>query len=115
MCGASHLIALATRRSHRAGTISGRGESVKLKASNRYADGYRRYDISPQSVRPTFEMLLFHCAVTMAERKMSRIVTRAAVAALFLLAALLPSSAQDNGTPGQFDFYVLSLSWSPSF
>jgi ribonuclease T2 len=51
----------------------------------------------------------------MAEPNMSRIVTRAAVAALFLLAALLPTFAQDHGTPGQFDFYVLSLSWSPSF
>jgi ribonuclease T2 len=43
------------------------------------------------------------------------IVTRAAVAAALLLAALLPAPAQDQGTPGQFDFYVLSLSWSPSF
>jgi ribonuclease T2 len=32
-------------------------------------------------------------------------------AAMFALAA--PAPAQD--TPGQFDFYVLSLSWSPSF
>jgi ribonuclease T2 len=31
--------------------------------------------------------------------------------------ALVPAAAQDDrqGTPGQFDFYVLSLSWSPSF
>ena len=42
-------------------------------------------------------------------------VTRAAITAAFLLAALLPAPAQDQGTPGQFDFYVLSLSWSPSF
>jgi ribonuclease T2 len=43
------------------------------------------------------------------------IVTRAAVTAAVLVAASLPASAQDQGTPGQFDFYVLSLSWSPSF
>jgi ribonuclease T2 len=42
-------------------------------------------------------------------------VTRAAAIAAFVLAAVLPASAQDSGTPGQFDFYVLSLSWSPSF
>src|ERR1700722_13414455 len=43
------------------------------------------------------------------------IVTRAAVTAAVLVAASLPASAQDQGTPGQFDFYVLSLSWSRSF
>jgi ribonuclease T2 len=43
------------------------------------------------------------------------IATRTAVIAAVLLTALLPASAQDQGTPGQFDFYVLSLSWSPSF
>jgi ribonuclease T2 len=37
-----------------------------------------------------------------------------------LLLAPLPATAQDgtagrSETPGQFDFYVLSLSWSPSF
>jgi ribonuclease T2 len=34
-----------------------------------------------------------------------------------LLAAPLPASAQGmrDDTPGQFDFYVLSLSWSPSY
>ena len=32
--------------------------------------------------------------------------------ALFLLLAW-PARAQD--TPGQFDFYVLALSWSPSY
>jgi ribonuclease T2 len=33
------------------------------------------------------------------------------------LAATTPAAAQDprQNTPGQFDFYVLSLSWSPSF
>jgi ribonuclease T2 len=39
-------------------------------------------------------------------------------ASLFAWAALAtPASAQDRrqNEPGQFDFYVLSLSWSPSF
>src|ERR1700722_15590110 len=90
---------------------SGKAESVKCKTLNRYAEGYRRYDIYPQSVRATFEMLLFHHSVTAAERLMIGTVTRAAVTASFLLAALLPAPAQDQGTPGQFDFYVLSLSW----
>jgi ribonuclease T2 len=26
-----------------------------------------------------------------------------------------PAAAQDRGTPGKFDFYVLSLSWTPSY
>jgi ribonuclease T2 len=36
---------------------------------------------------------------------------------LAALAATFPASAQDRrqNTPGEFDFYVLSLSWSPSF
>ena len=44
-------------------------------------------------------------------------IARAAVAAGFLCAALFPCQAQDarQDEPGQFDFYVLSLSWSPSF
>jgi ribonuclease T2 len=48
---------------------------------------------------------------------MSGFVARAAVAAGFLAAAALPAPAQDAraNQPGQFDFYVLSLSWSPSF
>lgn len=40
---------------------------------------------------------------------------RAALALAFLLAALLPANAQRYGEPGHFDFYVLSLSWSPSY
>jgi ribonuclease T2 len=41
----------------------------------------------------------------------------AAIAVLCLTALAAPASAQDtpHGTPGRFDFYVLSLSWSPSF
>ena len=49
---------------------------------------------------------------------MANIVTRIAViAALFLAISLVSSEAQDRrqNEPGQFDFYVLSLSWSPSF
>jgi ribonuclease T2 len=41
----------------------------------------------------------------------------AALFALLLAALLAPAAAQDGGRdePGRFDFYVLSLSWSPSF
>jgi ribonuclease T2 len=52
---------------------------------------------------------------------MRRIVRRAAMAAAVLLtaaAAFAPGTlAQDRrqNQPGQFDFYVLALSWSPSF
>jgi ribonuclease T2 len=60
-------------------------------------------------------MLLFHPGVTAVERLMAGIVTRASIVATLFLAGLLPARAQDQGTPGQFDFYVLSLSWSPSF
>ena len=40
-----------------------------------------------------------------------------AIAALIGLATPGPASAQDRrqDTPGDFDYYVLSLSWSPSF
>ena len=44
---------------------------------------------------------------------MPRLIERAALAMLLLAPAA--ALAQDPGTPGQFDFYVLSLSWSPSF
>ena len=39
------------------------------------------------------------------------------IALVALAAAFGPASAQDKrqNTPGEFDFYVLSLSWSPSF
>jgi ribonuclease T2 len=46
-------------------------------------------------------------------------VVRAAAAAvgLFAVAATLTAQAEDRrqNQPGQFDFYVLALSWSPSF
>ena len=47
---------------------------------------------------------------------MSRIVRRAAIAATLLLVAAA-ASAQDRrqNQAGNFDFYVLALSWSPSF
>lgn len=47
---------------------------------------------------------------------MFRIVRRAAIAAALLLVAAA-ASAQDRrqNQTGQFDFYVLALSWSPSF
>lgn len=34
---------------------------------------------------------------------------------LLLLATGVPARAQLQGTPGQFDYYVLALSWSPSY
>jgi ribonuclease T2 len=40
---------------------------------------------------------------------------RGVAALLLVLAAAAPASAQDHGEPGRFDFYVLSLSWSPSY
>jgi ribonuclease T2 len=48
---------------------------------------------------------------------MTKHAWRAAVVAAFLLAAANAASAQDprQNEAGQFDFYVLSLSWSPSF
>ncbi len=48
---------------------------------------------------------------------MAKTVVGAAVAAFVLLAAASHASAQElrQNEAGQFDFYVLSLSWSPSF
>ena len=44
-------------------------------------------------------------------------IPRFLTALVALAAAFGPASAQDKrqNTPGEFDFYVLSLSWSPSF
>ncbi len=39
----------------------------------------------------------------------------AAIALAALVFGLLPARAQQYGEPGQFDFYVLALSWSPSY
>jgi len=48
---------------------------------------------------------------------MVKFVLRTALAAFVLAAAALPALAQDprQNAAGQFDFYVLALSWSPSF
>jgi len=49
---------------------------------------------------------------------MARMITRlAALAALLISISTVSGIAQDRrqNEPGQFDFYVLSLSWSPSF
>jgi ribonuclease T2 len=49
-----------------------------------------------------------------------RLTARVAVFVLAILIAIPAVSAQDSrdtagGTPGRFDFYVLALSWSPSY
>src|SRR5215813_12720567 len=44
---------------------------------------------------------------------MTRFLIPAAFGALLLVP--LAATAQEQDSPGQFDFYVLSLSWSPSF
>src|SRR5215467_167799 len=44
---------------------------------------------------------------------MTRFLISAAFGALLLTP--LAATAQEQDSPGQFDFYVLSLSWSPSF
>jgi ribonuclease T2 len=48
---------------------------------------------------------------------MPKLSTRASFAALALTLACASAQAQDRrqNQPGQFDFYVLALSWSPSF
>jgi ribonuclease T2 len=47
----------------------------------------------------------------------SGIISRLLVALVFLTASAEMAAAQDHrqNSPGQFDFYVLALSWSPSF
>lgn len=40
---------------------------------------------------------------------------RLAVALTLLILSLSPAWARDKATPGQFDYYVLSLSWSPTW
>src|SRR5690349_16811549 len=50
-------------------------------------------------------------------QSITRVVIRLAAVAAFLASSVISGSAQDRrqNEPGQFDFYVLSLSWSPSF
>ena len=47
---------------------------------------------------------------------MFRLVSRAAAVAVVLL-SIHPAIAQDRrqNEPGRFDFYVLALSWSPTY
>ena len=47
----------------------------------------------------------------------SRTISRLLISLVLMVAAAGMASAQDRrqNTPGEFDFYVLSLSWSPSF
>ncbi|MFZ0609217.1 MAG: ribonuclease T2 [Xanthobacteraceae bacterium] len=46
---------------------------------------------------------------------MARLIGQAAILAILLVPAAAPAQERPADTPGQFDFYVLSLSWSPSF
>src|SRR5690349_16084737 len=50
-------------------------------------------------------------------QSITRVVIRLAAVAALLALSVISGSAQDRrqNEPGQFDFYVLSLSWSPSF
>ncbi len=50
-------------------------------------------------------------------RRLDRTAEAAAIALSFLLLFAVAAFAQDRrqNAPGQFDFYVLALSWSPSF
>ena len=47
----------------------------------------------------------------------SVIISRLLISLAFMVAAVAVASAQDRrqNAPGEFDFYVLALSWSPSF
>jgi ribonuclease T2 len=70
-----------------------------------------------------FEQRLQNEGITMLKFDSRLVTCNSAVIACLLLATLIgiaatsTASAQDRrqNTPGQFDFYVLSLSWSPSF
>lgn len=46
---------------------------------------------------------------------MRRLVAALALLILTLSTALTPAFARDRAVPGQFDYYVLSLSWSPTW
>ncbi len=43
------------------------------------------------------------------------LILRAALASLFVAVTFHAASAQQRHQPGRFDFYVLALSWSPTF
>ena len=44
-----------------------------------------------------------------------RLALAFAALATLIIGLTAPAAAQSSGRPGQFDFYVLSLSWSPSY
>ena len=46
---------------------------------------------------------------------MTRVVLRVALLALLFIPRAATAQDPRQSAPGQFDFYVLSLSWSPSF
>jgi len=48
-------------------------------------------------------------------RFMPRVRGALAALAIFLLPLAQPAAAQNRGEPGRFDFYVLALSWAPSY
>ena len=60
---------------------------------------------------------MFGCCVIASRALRTAFVALIAAAAVIIAGAPLPASAQDarQNEPGQFDFYVLSLSWSPSY
>jgi ribonuclease T2 len=73
-----------------------------------------------------FDILFLKCSATVGKivrstgvRGWSMVATslRTTLAALVVLLTALSAQAQDRrqNRPGQFDFYVLALSWSPSF
>src|SRR5436853_7389370 len=57
------------------------------------------------------------CTSSRGSAVMSSKIGRLAAGAVALLAVVSVAAAQEQrqNQPGQFDFYVLSLSWSPSF
>jgi ribonuclease T2 len=59
------------------------------------------------------DVIMFHFS----RIRISQFLIACGLLGLFFLAAAGTASAQDRrqNAPGEFDFYVLSLSWSPSF
>ena len=72
--------------------------------------GYGTYNIASRVMGgPMFPVLLRH--------RLNKAAHAAAVTLSFLLLFAVVALAQDRrqNAPGQFDFYVLALSWSPSY
>jgi ribonuclease T2 len=63
------------------------------------------------AARPRF-LVAANCAEGIVMKKLLLVVS---LVALSIAPAAAPAQEQRSDTPGQFDFYVLSLSWSPSF